>query len=126
MKHIKIIILLSLFFGFSSVYAQSTNTETEKNEPEKITIQVDSKGNIVYQSKAAPVKELTPASPNVQLLTPQKQENKKEIAFKKTRPYPNEVVTSTPQQTKSNSKAVTPADKSEIIYTPANPDPNKK
>lgn len=125
MKHIRIIILLSLFFGFSSVYAQSTNIATEKSEPEKITVQTDSENNVGNQPQTLNAAEVTPATQKVSTQTPQNQKEKK--VFVKTGPTPADVNTSQPQQTKSNSNTVTSAaNKSKPLYTPANPDPKKK
>lgn len=123
MKLIKIIILLSMFLGFSSVYAQTSNSETKKSNLENNTEQADPEIKAANQPQVLNAGEGNPATAKAPTTTVKKQKD----VFVKTRPYPSEVVKLQPQQTKSNSNTVTSADnKSETLYTPANPDPKKK
>lgn len=123
MKLIKIIILLSILLGSSSVYAQTSNSETKKSDLENNTEQADPEIKAANQPQVLNAGEENPATAKVPTTTVQKQKD----VFVKTRPYPSEVVKSQPQQTKSNSNTVTSSDvKSEPFYTPANPDPKKK
>ena len=123
MKLIKIIILLSVFLGFSSVYAQTSNSETKKSDLENNTEQADPEIKAANQPQVLNAGEETPATAKAPETTSQKQKD----VFVKTRPYPNEVDEAQLQQAKSKGNPVIKTDnRSEIRYTPANPDPNKK
>ena len=123
MKLIKIIILLSVFLGFSSVYAQTSNTETKKNDLEIKTEQADPEIKTANQPPVLNAGEETPATAKAPTTTSQKQKD----VFVKTRPYPSELDEAQLKQAKSKSNPVIKTDKSsEQQYTPANPDPNKK
>ena len=123
MKLIKIIILLSVFLGFSSVYAQTSNTETKKNDLELKTEQVDPEIKTTNQQQLLNAREETPATAKAPTTTSQKQKD----VFVKTRPYPSELDEAQLQQVKSKGNPVITKDnRSEQQFTPANPDPNKK
>lgn len=122
MKLINIIILLSVFLGGSSVYAQTTNSEIKKSDLENNTEQVDPETKAANQPQVLNAGQETPATAKAPATTSKKQKE----AFVKTRPYPSEVDEAQLQQAKSKSTPVTTTDKrSEQQYTPANPDPNK-
>jgi transposase len=120
MKLIKIIILLSVFLGFSSVYAQTSNTETKKNDLEIKTEQADPEIKAASQQQVLNAGEETPATTKAPATTSQKQKD----VFVKTRPYPNEVDEAQLQYAKDNP-STTKDNRSEQQFTPANPDPNK-
>lgn len=123
MKLIKIIILLSVFLGFSSVYAQTSNTETKKNDLEIKTEQVDPEITTASQSQMLNAQGENPATAKAPTTTSQKQKD----VFVKTRPYPSELDEAQLQQANSKENPVIKTDnRSEQQYTPANPDPNKK
>jgi hypothetical protein len=123
MKLIKIIILLSVFLGFSSVYAQTSNTETKKNDLEINTEQVDPEIKSASQPQVLTAGEENPATAKAPEATSQKQKD----VFVKTRPYPSELDEAQLQQAKSKGNPVITKDnRSEPQFTPANPDPNKK
>jgi hypothetical protein len=120
MKLIKIIILLSVFLGFSSVYAQTSNTETMNNDLEIKTEQVNPEIKAANQQQVLNAGEETPATAKAPATTSQKQKD----VFVKTRPYPNEVTEAQLQHAKGNP-VITTDNRSEPQFTPANPDPNK-
>ena len=123
MKLIKIIILLSVFLGFSSVYAQTSNSETKKSDLENNTEQADPEIKAANQPQVLNAGEETPATAKAPETTSQKQKD----VFVKTRPYPSELDEAQLQQAKSKGNPVITTDKrSEQQFTPANPDPNKK
>ena len=122
MKLIKIIILLSIFLGFSSVYAQTSNTETKKSDLKKNTEQSDPEIKAENQPQVLNAREENPATAKAPIITTKKQKD----VFVKTRPYPSELDNTQPQQTKSNDNQVITTDKrSKQKITPANPDLNK-
>lgn len=121
MKRIKIIILLSVFFGFSSVYAQTSNKETNKNDLEIKTEQVNPEIKTANKTQMINAQEETPATAKVPETTSPKQKND----FVKTRPYPSELDAAQLQQIEAKGNQVITKDtRSEQLITPANPDPN--
>lgn len=125
MKRIKIIILLSVFLGFSSVYAQTSKTDINKNDQENKIERTDPEIKTVDQPQVLNKGEVTPATAEP-LTDAQIQNLKKDEVFVKTRPYPSERDASREAQAKLKDSPVNTAEnRSEPLYTPANPDPNK-
>jgi len=123
MKRIKIIILLSVFFGFSSVYAQTSNKETNKNDLEIKTERADPEIKTANQTPMMNTQEETPATAKVPETYSPKQKND----FVKTRPYPSELDAAQLKQAESKgNQGIKKDNRSEQLFTPANPDPNKK
>ena len=122
MKLIKIIILLSVFLGFSSVYAQTSNAEINKNN-EINTEQVNPEIKTASQPQMLNAGEENPATAKVPETTSQKQK----VVYEKTGPYPSELDAAQLQQAESKSnQVITKDNRSEQPFSPANPDPNKK
>ncbi len=127
MKPIKILIFLSLIFGSYAVYSQESNTEVKKSDLEKKTELTESEIKVASQPQVLKAEEENPATAKAPITSAQKQNDKKDDIFIKSRPYPNELDESKPQQTKPKGTPVISADnKSERTITPANVDPKKK
>lgn len=125
MKRIKIIILLSVFLGFSSVYAQTSKTDTNKNDQENKIERTDPEIKTVSQPQVLNEGEETPATAKP-LTDAQRQNLKEDEVFVKTRPYPSERDPSREAQAKlKDTPVITTDNRSGTLYTPANPDPDK-
>jgi len=125
MKLIKIIILLSVFLGFSSVYAQTSKTDINKNDQENKIELTDPEIKTDSQTQVLNTGEVNPATAKP-TIDAQRQNAKKDEVFVKTRPYPSERDPAREEQAKSKPAPVINTDsRSQPIYTPANPDPNK-
>ena len=111
-----------MFLGFSSVYAQTSNSETKKSDLENNTEQADPEIKAANQPQVLNAGEENPATAKAPTTTVQKQKD----VFVKTRPYPSELDEAQLQQAKSKGNPVITTDnRSEQPFTPANPDPNK-
>lgn len=126
MKLIKISILLSVFFGFSSVFAQTANLESNKSDHENKIEQTNPDINTSIKQQVLNSEQENPATAKPSEPANQKRSNNKDEVFVKTRPYPSERDPSREAKAKLKDQPVNSKDnRSEPVYSPANPDPNK-
>lgn len=122
MKTIQIIILLSIFLGFSSVYAQTTNSETNKSDLENKIEQTDPKIKTASQPTALTAGEETTSVTKKASVSDDTQVNRDpQLKTAGDQPDPS-------RQAKQSKAAPTtqPKSKSESQLTAGDKDPKKK